>query len=160
MTDAGFKESLQQHVGLLLSQGYGGHTWGHTIRVGSPLPIANPDGSLHSWFVPLQLGKVLVGFAQILGSLVPMRFSSFQRRPDSTEGCPDVADWIDPNRILERAREFADVNESLSDPVLTYDQVPSRIAWRVNAVSGSAKVRALYVVGSVVYESAQTCGLG
>jgi hypothetical protein len=107
---------------------------------------------LHSWFVPLEIGPKLAGFAQLLPSLVPLRFSSFQRNPSDCENCPDVADWTDPARIRARAATLAHEDEELSQPVLSYDQSPSRVAWRVLAKSTAGVGRPLFVAGKAVYE--------
>ena len=130
------------------------------LRVGEPLPVMHPNGGQHSWFVPLIIGHKLGGFAQILPSLEPLRFSSFQRHPGTCEDCPDVADWTDVQRILSRAATLAKEDEELSQPVLSYDQNPSRLAWRVLARSSSGAVRPILVAGTAVFEENASRGLG
>jgi hypothetical protein len=129
------------------------------VRVGEPLPVMDENGSQHSWFVPLEAGGKLAGFAQLLTSLIPLRFSSFQRRPRDYDSCPDVADWTDVRRIAKRAASIARSGEQLSEPVLTYDGNPSRLAWRVEAKTSAGTRRLLYVAGTTVYEAGGAQGL-
>ena len=51
-----------------------------------------------------------------------------------------------------RAATLAHTDEELSQPVLSYDQNPSRIAWRILAKSASGANRPLFVAGTAVYE--------
>lgn len=122
------------------------------LRVGSPIPILDSSDRLHSWFVPLEIGPKLAGFAQLLPSLVPLRFSSFQRDASNCDNCPDLNDWTDPATIRARAATLARDDEELSEPVLSYDQNPSRIAWRIITKSASGARRPLFVAGTAVYE--------
>ncbi len=43
--------------------------------------------------------------------------------------------------------------EQLSEPVLTYDGNPNRLAWKVEAKSSSGETRLLFVAGTAVYEA-------
>ena len=126
-----------------------------------PVAIMHPkDDGQHSWFVPLEVGPKLVGFAQILPTLQPLRFSSFLRSPGKYEECPDVADWTNSERVLVRAAGIKKQDEQVDDPILTYDQAPTRLAWRVTARSPSGAVRSLYVAGTAVYEATRSPGWG
>lgn len=131
-------------VGEALAAGQG--------AVGQPLIVCHPRGDPHSWLVPLTRGDRLVGYLQLDRELVLIRQVSFQRRPDSLEGVPYAADWLDPDRVLRRAAEFAMPNEDLGKPVLTYDCLPDRVAWRVKARSPAGEIRDIMVAGSSVWE--------
>ena len=143
----------------LLGEGFLGPDVDPEVHVGIPLPVVNPDGTQHSWFVPLAVDNKLAGFAQLLLSLVPMRVSSFQRRPGDYENCPDVADWTDAQRIAARAATLARPGEQLSQPRLTYDGNPDRLAWSIEAQSPSGEKRLLFVAGTAVYEGRASRGL-
>jgi hypothetical protein len=148
------KEAVRAEVEALLKRGFLFQEQEPSVQVGEPLPVSYPQGGQHSWFVPLLLGTKLVGFAQILPSLVVLRVSSFCKHPHDSNACPDVADWIDVDRIHTKAASMARADEQLSQPVLSFDQVPDRIAWRVlatSSVTGSVP-RVLFVAGSFVYE--------
>jgi hypothetical protein len=129
------------------------------VQVGEPLPVMHPNGIQHSWFVPLEAGGKLLGFAQLLTSLVPMRVSWFQRSPRDYEYCPDIADWTDIHRIAARAASVARQGEQLSAPLLTYDGNPDRVAWMVEAKSTSGETRRLFVAGTAVYEKSKSEGV-
>jgi hypothetical protein len=119
----------------------------------------NPNGTQHSWLVPLEAGGKLAGFAQLLTSLVPLRVSSFQRRPHDFQDCPDIADWIDIQSITARASSLAKPGERLSKPLLTYDGSPDRLAWKIEATSSSGEKRNLFVAGTAAYEESPSRGL-
>jgi hypothetical protein len=88
-----------------------------------------------------------------------MRISSFQHHPHEYESCPDVADWTDPRLIASRAASIAKPGEQLSDPVLTYDRSPDRLAWKVEARHPGGSTRRLFVAGTAAYEDVGAQGL-
>ncbi len=105
--------SVRHKTEALIREGFLNPEPDSAVRVGEPLAVMDPNGTQHSWFVPLEVGGKLAGFAQLLTSLVPMRVSSFQRRPLDYEHCPDVADWTDIHRIATRAASMARQGEQL-----------------------------------------------
>jgi hypothetical protein len=147
MTQARETERVRSEVAALLSRGFFDRERDSSLEIGEPLVVSHPDGTPYSWFVPLLRGMKLAGFAQLLPSLIPLGVSSFQ--PDSL---PAAADWIDTNVIRQRAISMLRAGERLSEPVLSYDQQPARIAWRALAISPSGETRTLYVAGPTVYE--------
>ena len=122
-------------------------------RVEQPIRVLGPDGGLYSWFVPVTVGNVLAGFFEIQTDMTLKRFSSFQRREDSLEGCPPAEAWIDVETIARKARGLVPVGEIVQEPFLTFDGAPSRIAWRVELQAPDGAVRTVYVAGDVVWES-------
>jgi hypothetical protein len=113
--------------------------------VEEPLPIVDPAGRHERWFVPVVVDHRLAGFFVVGLDLVVHRWSTFQRRPESLEGCPPAADWLDPTVIAGRAAEVAP-GEPTGPPVLGYDRAPDRIAWRV-PVGG----RTVHVAGTAAW---------
>jgi hypothetical protein len=120
-------------------------------RIETPIAVQSPSGRLHSWFVPVTIGNQLTGFFQFLADSTFMRFSSFQRRANDLAGCPDAADWLDPNRIQARAEVQRQPDETSSQPFLTYDRTPDRLVWAVPLTNACGEVRLVYVVGETVY---------
>lgn len=119
-----------------------------------PLAVHAPDGTLSSWFVPVAEGEALIGFAELLPDLTMTRYSSFQRHPRSTEGCPPVAAWTQPSAVLGILEPHLRPGETPGAPVLTFDGVPARLAWAVD-VAGPDGTRTLYVAGSAVWEATE-----
>jgi hypothetical protein len=158
--ETGNKESVRRKAEALLQQGFLSPERDPAVHAGEPLAVMNPDGGQHSWFVPLEVGPKLAGFAQFLTSLVPLRVSGFQQASGNYDRCPDLADWTDVSRILGRASSMAREGEQLSEPILTYDRDPSRLTWRVLAKSSSGASRYLFVAGTAVYEASGSRGLG
>lgn len=117
-----------------------------SATVSEPIPVVDPtDAGLHSWFVPIAVGEQLAGFAELLPDLTFVRYSSFQHRPE-------LAAWTDTGTIRRRARTLSRTDESLGEPVLTYDRDPSRLAWTVSATDPAGDTRTLYVAGDHAYE--------
>jgi hypothetical protein len=126
-----------------------------------PVPIHTPDGGeIAGWFVGLGVGPLLAGFLQLAADLAFRRYASFQRHPPALEGCPRRDDWLDPLRILERARSRAADDERLADPFLTYDENPDRLAWAVRATDPAGREGTIYVAGDFAYRAAPSGGFG
>jgi hypothetical protein len=119
-----------------------------TAAVGEPLPVRSPRGELDSWFVPVVMGDVLVGFALLERTLVLRRWSTFQRRAGSLDGCPPAASWLDPDRVARVAAGVA-ADTAGSPPYLSYDGSPDRLAWAVPLPGG----RTVYVAGDAAWVS-------
>lgn len=115
-------------------------------RLLEPIPVVDPeDGMLHSWFVPAAVGERLAGFAELLPDLELLRYSSF---PNPVE----LASWTDPATVRARAAELTRADETLGDPVMSYDREPSRLAWLVEATGGAGSTRLIVVSGDLAYE--------
>jgi hypothetical protein len=124
-----------------------------SARVGTPIAVLAPDGSLDSWFVAVTVGDRLAGFFQLLPDLTLMRYSSFQRREDTLEGCPAAGSWTDADSIRRRAQAHARPGETAGEPVLSYDRAPSRLAWTVSLTAPDGTTRKLCVAGHAVWEA-------
>jgi hypothetical protein len=120
--------------------------------VRDPVPVVGPDGRVDSFVVAVVVGDKLAGFVQLLPDGRLMRYASFQRRPDSIEGAPDAADWLDPQRIRARAEARLGARESAGTPYLTFDRSPTRLAWLVPVVGAGGGERQLLVAGESVFE--------
>jgi len=121
-------------------------------NIETPLAVQAPVGRLHSWFVPVTSGDLLVGFFQFLPDGTFMRFSSFQRKVDELTGCPEAADWLDLDRIRGRAEVKRRSDETGGELFLTYDRTPDRLVWAVPLKKAEGEVRHVYVAGETVYE--------
>lgn len=120
-------------------------------EVAEAIPIATPDGALHSWFAAVTANDRIVGFFQLLPDLTPIRWSTFQRREDSLAACPPAALWLDRAAIRDRAAALARGDETAGPPALSYDRVPDRIAWAVPLVSANGATRTVFVAGAAVW---------
>lgn len=123
-------------------------------EVQPPIPIVAPDGQPHSWFVGIVVGDVLVGYFQFGLEAEFLRYSTFQRDPGSTKGCPPRGSWLVPEQVLACARRVV-AGKPVEAPVLTYDRNPSRIVWRVGIRGAEGKEHLVYVAGGYAY-SAET----
>jgi hypothetical protein len=115
-------------------------------RVRTPIPVREPGGRLHSWFVPLTAAGRLAGFLQLLPVL---------RRPGQIEGCPEAGPWIDPAAVAERAAAHLRRGERAGRPYLTYDRHPARLAWAVPVTGPRGTARTVFVAGDHVYTGAR-----
>jgi hypothetical protein len=143
-----FRKQAQQ---LIASTRVGDELLSRSATIAIALPVHTPDGSIHSWFVPVTVGDRLAGFFQFLPDGTLMRYSSFQRRSGDLSTCPDAADWLDTERIQSRAGSQRLPGEKLEAPFLTFDRSPDRIVWAVPLINEQGKIRLVYVAGESVY---------
>jgi len=107
----------------------------------TPIPILDPSGGFDSWFVPIVAGDVLPAYLRLSAELGLVSCSRFGRPQDCKA-------WLDPLAITKRALEHAGTSHALAPPVLSFDSVPARIAWRVVLASGT-----IFVAGETVYRA-------
>ncbi len=150
--DVGARSILTLAENMLRSGRIGNPLIGASGHVEDPIAVQAPDSRIHSWFVPVTVGTQLAGFFQFLPDGTFSRFSSFQRRPGDLAGCPPAADWLDLNRIRERAEVKRRADEGSGQPFLTYDRTPDHVVWAVPLKGARGDVRLVYVAGGTVYE--------
>lgn len=112
---------------------------------GAPLPVHNPNGTVHSWMVPFLAGTKLVAWAQLSRALDLLRFSLLP-------GAVEARDWLDPEQIAQRVPVIAGEMSNRSFPVLTYDRDPSRLVWEVKSNTPGEAIRRWFVAGDAVWE--------
>lgn len=120
-------------------------------KIGEPLPVIDPSGEVDSWFVPVTAGDKIIGFMQFDNKIKFLRYASFQRVPGSLQGCPRAALWLDTAEITAQAKKMTTPEETLSLPVLSYDNHRTRIVWALTAADKAGNKRTIYVAGSYVY---------
>lgn len=121
-------------------------------KVGTAIPIASPRGTIQSWFVPLIMKDRLLGFFTLGCDSQSHRYSSFQRHDGQLDACPPVADWTHPSTISQRAKKLQRSGETAGAPYLSYDTIPSRLAWAVPFTSPAGRQRIVFVAGEAVFE--------
>jgi hypothetical protein len=151
------EEDVRRRVVELIEEGLiDGVALRSSVEVLDAIPVADPSASgaglVQSWFVPVAAGDKLAGFAQIRSDLELIRYSSFPHEPGGSD-LPDLRDWIDPDTVRSRAEPLKLPDETLDDPVLTYDREPSRLAWAVTATAPDGSSRRLLVTGAHVSEA-------
>lgn len=119
--------------------------------IGTALPIESPRGVLRGWFVPVTYSDRLLGYFQFASDLTPIRYSSFQRRSGDLNSCPLSSLWIDSQTVKAKAIKTLRPGETAEEAYLSYDAIPSRLAWAVPLVSASGR-RIVYVAGDTVFE--------
>jgi hypothetical protein len=143
---------IEQARSLINSGLFGDALVRRSGRIEEPRAVLSPGGGLHSWFVAVTVGKRLAGFLELKPDLTPMRYSSFQRKAESIDGCPEAASRLDPESVRGAAALHARPDERAGDPYLTYDRSPSRLVWAVRLENPRGEARILFVAGSEVYE--------
>ncbi len=145
------KSTVLKRAKELLQSGING-TIHKSGRIGQPIPVQGSDRGLHSWFVPVTVDELLVGFFQLQPDLTLLRYSSFQRHEDSLEGCPTAESWIDPQSIQRRIDKKMRQGEKVRELFLTYDKTPSRLCWAVVIETPGGSTRTLHVAGDIIWE--------
>jgi hypothetical protein len=146
---------VRAHALRLLAAGApAGEVLPHGGRVRSPIPVRDPNGDTHSWFVPLTHGGRLAGFLQLLPDMTFLRASTFQRTAGSLAGCPAADAWLDETTIAARASTRLRRGERAGRPYLTYDRNPTRLVWAVPVTGTGGRERTVFVAGDDVFEPA------
>ncbi len=145
---------------LLASGDVGDESLRRSSIVAPAIPVLVKGGELHSWFVPVTVRDRLVAFFQFLPDGTFMRFSSFQRRPGESDGCPAAADWLDRERMQTRVAGQRRTDETIGEPFLTFDVTPDRLVWAVPLSRASGEVRLVYLAGDAMYTPTSSGGLG
>jgi hypothetical protein len=118
-------------------------------RVGRPIPVEHPRGSITHWFVPVAIDERLAGYLLFDAKRELRGYSSFLRGSDTVEGAPDLGSWTDPEVVLKTAAKSAS-GRIFGEPYMTYDGVPSRLAWAV-PIQSEGGPAVLYVAGEHMY---------
>lgn len=127
-------------------------------RLLRPLAVEHPSGGIHSWLVPVVARGRLLALVQIGSDYELLRVTSFQRHPGSVQDVPSAPAWLSLDRVRALAASIARSDETLGEPTLTYDQVPDRVGWRVEATAPNGSQRVIFVAGEVAYEPVDLSG--
>ncbi|MEJ2407427.1 MAG: hypothetical protein P8171_24770 [Candidatus Thiodiazotropha sp.] len=138
---------------LLVSGQFGGDTASRNGRVGDPIPVLNPNGARHAWFIPVTLGERIAGFFLFSPDARLLSYSSFQHRKGELDTCPLSATWTDKKAILQVAGKGMLDDERVRDIYLGYDGEPSRLAWVIETELPGGQTRTLYVAGNSVWSA-------
>jgi hypothetical protein len=127
-------------------------------KILEPIPIVEPNRTINSWFVAVQVRDRLVGYMQLTPDLTLRRYASFWRGERDFENCPDSGSWLDLSRIRETAGAIAKPSESLGEPFLTYHRHPTRIAWGIEAKDERDKKSIIFVAGDFAFRGDENNG--
>jgi hypothetical protein len=136
---------------LLVSGKFGGDTAVRNGRVGDPIPVLNPNGTRHAWFIPVTIGERIAGFFLFSPDATLLSYSSFQRHEGELDTCPLSAAWTDKKAILQVAGKRMLDDERVRDIYLGYEGSPSRLAWAIETELPGGRTRTLYVAGNSVW---------
>jgi hypothetical protein len=125
-----------------------------------PVPVKGKRGEVAGWFSPIAVGDRLVGFFQFDAGLEFQRYSSFQRRRGSTDGCPEAKTWLDPETIRSEARRKVTGGEMTGSPFLTYDKHHTRLVWAVPMQTLDGQRITVYVAGTYAYLPSESASEG
>ena len=83
----------------------------------------------HHWFVAVVVGERLMAHVRFTLEREPMAVSFFLQHPDRLEASPLAADWLEPELMRSRAASVASADETIGEPILSFDGAPDRVAW-------------------------------
>lgn len=156
--DTEIQEIVDKAKRLLSSGQFGTPAARKTGHVQMPIAVLGPNRDLHSWFVPITSGDLLLGFFEFLPDLTVVRFSSFQRHEDKLEGCPRAELWTNTTTIQQQLEGKMLPGEKIREVSLTYYRTPTRLAWRAILESANGTTRSFYITGNSVWEELPTAG--
>jgi hypothetical protein len=100
-------------------------------KIGSPAMVFTPEGQEAFWLVPMLVGDSACGFARVERSHKVSQIGIFGSGPE------DRSSWIQASFFERPPSETLDAIRArysgltLSEPVLSYDQIPAKWAWRI-----------------------------
>ena len=141
---------------LIQCEGPSGFALPKLYHTEQPIQVLGPNLELHSWFIPVTVDSLLVGFFELQTDLTLVRYSSFQRHKDSLQGCPAAELWINPESIRQQVVEEICPDETIRELFLSYDKVPSRLAWAVVLEALDGTLRTIYVAGNMVWQATKS----
>jgi hypothetical protein len=123
--------------------------------IGNAIAVTDRGGELRFWFVPVVVDDQIAGYFRVGVDLSDLRWSSFQRRPDTLAGCPPATLWLDTEVIRGRALSLAHPGEVASAPRLSFDRIPDRIAWLVRLETPAGEGRDVFIAGYAVWPASK-----
>jgi hypothetical protein len=146
------REDLGRKAKTLLATGIAGDPLVTASgKVREPIPIRSSGKEIAGWFVAVDVDGMLAGFLQFDERGTLRRYSSFQRRAGTVEGCPPTQQWTDRKTIATTAAKRLGKGFRLKAPYLTYDGNLDRIVWAVPALHERGGARTVYVAGEYSY---------
>lgn len=155
MAQDGEAATILEQARELIRAGMAGDLAAH-CQLETPLRVRDPAGRLHSWMVPLARQGRLCAFLQLTPAGTLVRHSCFQRHPDSLAGCPSADAWLDPLAVRRRAASGQPPGAVAGEPVLSFDRVPSRLAWAVPFTTPDGARRTVFVAGDIAWVAGES----
>ena len=103
-------------------------------EIGDPVPLFKPERLQESWIVPFLLDGLVCGIALMSLDKVVNRVSVFGFDPLNR------ARWFSPDYFIKPPEKYhREVRKkyphrTLSEPLFTYDQTPTRWGWRIQVL--------------------------
>lgn len=143
MADETTRAAIKQIAEAAIASGDAGSVRATGGRLLEPVPVHSPAGEPAGWFVPVARGGALLGFIQMDVA------GRFHRSATFAPGAKvRTSDWLDAATIRKRARTQVEPEEDLSEPVLSYDGNPDRLAWLLVATRPDGRTRRVFVAGT------------
>lgn len=152
-TEASF--ILRKAKGLIDSRAVGGDLEHRLGELAQPVPIVDHSGRVIGWFVAISIDTLIVGFIQFDAQGVLLRYSTFRRLPESLEGCPGAAAWLDVDQIGQRAAEHISGGRVVGAPVLTFDEHITKLVWAAKVRDARGCDVTVYVAGEYSYTASR-----
>jgi hypothetical protein len=146
LADETTRAAIKRVAEEAIASGMAGDVRGTGGSLLEPVPVRSPSGEAAGWFVPVARGDALVGFIQVDVAGRFHRSATFA--PGAKVG---TSDWLDVATIEKRARTQVEPDEVLSDPVLSYDGNPDRLAWLLTATRPDGRRRRVFVAGTAAW---------
>lgn len=121
------------------------------LKINDAIPFKDINGDTIAWFVPLTMENKLIGFLKFDTGLEYISYYSFQRNKNNIEECPNAQSWLDKEYIKSQAKTKVSSDDTLSEPVFTFDKNPSRFVWLVNVKTKNGEKRKIFLTGDFLY---------
>jgi len=114
-------------------------------EIGDPVPLYNPEMMQDSWIVPFVIEGLVCGIALMSLRMEVQRISVFGSRP------ADRVRWFELDYFERPPAKFYDEvlelysGQALSEPLLTYDRIPTKWGWRIQVTEEGSVVSNVFI---------------
>jgi len=123
-------------------------------KLGVPLLVKNLSLAPAFWFIPVSLGKQVLGHMTVNLEGELMGHTYFHTSPDDLDDLPSVVTRIRSEEALLLAKpiieQYRDVN--VREPVYVYDELRGWFVWLITLERGSVKLSDIFVTLGYCYE--------
>lgn len=104
-------------------------------KVGSPIMVYSAEGEPTFWLVPFLVNNLACGFSQVELSSQVSKIGTFGSAPNDSQSWIKASFFKEPPSETMKEIQSAFSEETISEPVFSFDVSPARWAWMLKIKS-------------------------
>lgn len=114
-------------------------------KVGSPIMVYKPEGEPAFWLVPLLVNDMACGFAQVELSSQVSKIGIFGSTPNDSQSWIKASFFQEPPSETMKEIQSAFPEDTISEPVFSFDVSPARWAWVLKIKSKTDVMSSVFI---------------